>query len=63
MGSDCYIHVFYNYPLKPITRFFKCFYSPNTDSSIKTKEIKEDPVNLLFNLKVEAEINILESCQ
>ena len=63
MGSDSYIHVFYSCPLKPATRFFKCFYSPNTSSSIKTKEIKEDTINLLFNLKVEAEINILESCQ
>lgn len=63
MGSDCYIHVFYSCPLEPATGFFKCFYSPNTSSSIKTKEIKEDTINLLFNLKVEAEINILESCQ
>lgn len=63
MGTDCYIHVFYSSSLKPATRFFKCFYSPNTSSSIKTEKVKEDPINLLFNLKVEAQINVLESCQ
>ena len=63
MGSDCYIHILYGCPLKPATRVLKCFDSPNTSSPIEAKEIYEDSIDLLFHLKMKAQIDVLEASQ
>ena len=63
MSSDSYVHILNSGPFKPASRFLQGFNSPNTSSSIETKEIKEHPINLLFHLKVETQINVLETSQ
>lgn len=63
MGSDSYVHILYSCPFKPASRLLQGFNSPDTSSSIETKEIKEYPINLLFHLKVETQINVLETSQ
>lgn len=63
MGSHSYVHILYCGSFKPSSRFLQGFNPPNTSSAIKTEEIKEHPINLLFYLKVETQVNILKACQ
>lgn len=63
VGPDCDIHIFHSCSFKPPSRLFECLDSPNTGGSVETKEIQEHPINLLLHLKVEAQINVLETSQ
>jgi hypothetical protein len=53
MSSNSDIHVFNGCPFQPTTTLFKGFNPPYTSSSIKTKEVDENTIHLLLNLKVE----------
>lgn len=63
MGSHSYVHILYCCSFKPSSGLLKGFNSPNTSSAIETEEIKEHPINLLFYLKVETQVNVLKTCQ
>jgi len=57
------IHILHGCPLKPASRFFQSLDPPNSSSSIEPKEVQEHSIHLLFHLKVEAKINILQPSQ
>lgn len=59
VSSDSYIHVLDSCPFQPATTIFKGFDSPYASSSIKTKEVDEHTIHLLFNLKVEGQVYVL----
>lgn len=63
MGSNSYVHILHGCPFKPATWLLQGLDSPNTRSTIKTKEIKKYPINLLLHLKVKTQIDVLKTGQ
>lgn len=62
MCSNRNVHIFNCGSFEPPTRFFQCLDSPNASSPIETKETQKMAVDLLFNLKMEAQIDVLQPC-
>lgn len=52
MCPDGNIHVLNRCPLQPPPRLLQCLYPPHPSSSIKTKEVDENPINLLLHFKM-----------
>lgn len=63
MGTNCNIHIFHRRPIHPSTATLKGANSPDTSRAVKSKEIQKVPVHLLLDLKVKAQIDILQPCQ
>lgn len=63
MGPDSDIHVLNSGPLKPTSGILQSLDAPDASCPIESEEVQENPVHLLLNLKVEAQIYVLEPCQ
>ena len=59
MSTNSNVHVLNSCPFQPATTVFKGFNSPNTSSSIESKEVDKHAIDLLLNLKVEWQVYVL----
>lgn len=57
------IHILHSCPLKPTSWTFQSLDPPYSSSSIETKEVQEDPINLLLHFEMEAQVDILKARQ
>ena len=61
VSTDSYVHVLDCCPLEPATRLLQRLDPPHASSAIETEEIEEKAIYLLLHLKMEAQVDVLES--
>lgn len=59
MGSNGDIHIFDRGSFEPPTGFFQRLNSPNAGGPVKPEETQKMAVHLLFDLEMEAKIDVL----